>query len=439
MRNARCKTGRSETPFYISYFAFCVLHFAFRQPANLIATVAAALAVALLAVPARAADRAAERNQMVDECVVAAGVKNERVIQAMRATKRHEFILDPQQLKHAYYDMALPIGEKATISPPYVVAMMTEQLDPQETDIVLEIGTGSGYQAAVLSPLVKEVYSIEIEPVLGARAKRVLTKLGYKNVFTTVGDGYKGWPEHAPFDKIIVTCSPEKIPQPLVEQLKEGGRMIIPEGERYQQVLYLYRKTDGKMQREAVEGTMFIPMTGEAEERRKISYDPTKPALINGGFEESTVIDGVPDGWYYVRQATLDTDEDAPEGKHCLTLRNQTPGRLAQVLQSFGIDGKKIGELEISLWVRRNNVRPGQSERDLPAVCVFFYDANRAPIFDGDAQIGPWSGTDDWTEKRKTIAVPKNARLANFGLRMSGATGEVSFDDVRIRPVVRTK
>jgi len=374
---------------------------------------------------------------MVDECVVAAGVKNERVIQAMRDTKRHEFILDPQQLKQAYYDMALPIGEKATISPPYVVAMMTEQLDPQETDVVLEIGTGSGYQAAVLSPLVKEVYSIEIEPVLGARAKRVLTKLGYKNVFTMVGDGYKGWPEHAPFDKIIVTCSPEKIPQPLIEQLKEGGRMIIPEGERYQQVLYLYRKTDGKMEREAVEGTMFIPMTGEAEERRKISYDATRPSLINGGFEESAVIEGVPDGWYYVRQATLDTDVDAPEGKQCLTLRNQTPGRLAQVLQSFGVDGKKIRELEISLWVRRDNVRPGQSETDLPAVWVYFYDANRAPI--GAEEIGPWSGTVEWAEKRTTIAVPKNARLANFCLRMSGATGEVSFDDVRIRPIAATK
>jgi len=424
----------------MSHFAFCISHFAFRRSANWHVAVAAALAAAAgpFALPVGAADWAADRNKMVDDCVVAAGVTNERVIQSMRDTKRHEFILDPQQRRYAYVDMALPIGEKATISPPYVVASMTEHLDPQETDVVLEIGTGSGYQAAVLSPLVKEVYSIEIEPVLGARAKRVLAKLGYKNVFTKVGDGYKGWPEHAPFDKIIVTCSPETIPQPLVDQLNEGGRMIIPEGQRYQQVLYLYRKVDGKMQREAVEGTMFIPMTGEAEKLREIAYDPTKPALVNGGFEESTVIEGVPDGWYYVRQATLDTDEKAPEGERCLTLRNQTPGRLAQVLQSFGVDGNKIRGLEISLWVRCNNVQPGRPERGLPAVSVFFYDANRA--FVSAEEMGPWSNTgDDWTEKRMTIAVPKSARLANFSLRMTGATGEVSFDDVRVRPVAATK
>ncbi|HEV3005528.1 MAG TPA: protein-L-isoaspartate O-methyltransferase, partial [Pirellulales bacterium] len=157
------------------------------------------------AAPIRSGDWEKKRNQMVDECVVAAGVKDKRVIQSMRDTPRHEFIYDREQRKYAYEDQALPISEGATISPPYVVASMTEQLDPQPSDVVLEIGTGSGYQAAVLSPLVKEVYTIEIKPLLGSRAKKVLEKLGYKNVFTMVGDGYKGWPEHAPFDKIIVT------------------------------------------------------------------------------------------------------------------------------------------------------------------------------------------------------------------------------------------
>ena len=127
--------------------------------------------------------------------------------------------------------MALPIGDQQTISPPYIVAFMTETLDPQPTDKVLEIGTGSGYQAAVLSPLVKEVYTIEIMPELGQRADQTLRKLGYQNVFTKVGDGFQGWPEHAPFDSIIVTCSPETVPKPLVEQLKEGGRMVIPVGD----------------------------------------------------------------------------------------------------------------------------------------------------------------------------------------------------------------
>ena len=138
--------------------------------------------------------------------------------------------------------MALPIGEQQTISPPFIVAYMTQEIDPQPTDRVLEIGTGSGYQAAMLSPLVKEVYTIEIVEPLGKRAARTLKRLGYKNVFAKVGDGYLGWPEAAPFDKIIVTCSPEKVPQPLVDQLKDGGLMIVPVGERYQQNLYLFRK-----------------------------------------------------------------------------------------------------------------------------------------------------------------------------------------------------
>ena len=127
---------------------------------------------------------------------------------------------------------------------------MTESIDPQPKDKVLEIGTGSGYQAAVLSGLVQEVYSIEIVASLGKRAATTLKRLNYENVYTKVGDGYLGWPEHAPFDKIIVTCSPEKVPQALVHQLKEGGRMVIPVGERYQQTLYLFKKTGGKMLRE---------------------------------------------------------------------------------------------------------------------------------------------------------------------------------------------
>ncbi len=176
------------------------------------------------------------RTAMVDEVIVASGIKNERVIDAMRATERHKFVAFKYR-PHAYFDMALPIGDQQTISSPFIVSYMTESLDPQPTDKVLEIGTGSGYQAAVLAPLVKEVYTIEIVEPLGKRAEKTLADLGYKNVFVKVGDGFKGWPEHAPFDKIIVTCSPEKVPQALVEQLAEGGRMIVPVGERYQQTL----------------------------------------------------------------------------------------------------------------------------------------------------------------------------------------------------------
>src|SRR3990172_12411296 len=144
--------------------------------------------------------------------------------------------------------MALPIGDQQTISPPFVVAYMTQEVDPQPTDRVLETATGSGYQAAVLSPLVRNVYTIEIVEPLGKRAARTLKKLGYKNVFVKVGDGYQGWPDAAPFDKIIVTCSPEKVPQPLVDQLRDGGLMVIPVGERYQQTLYSMRKANGELQ-----------------------------------------------------------------------------------------------------------------------------------------------------------------------------------------------
>ncbi|MFN7628600.1 MAG: protein-L-isoaspartate O-methyltransferase, partial [Pirellula sp.] len=152
-------------------------------------------------------------------------------------------------------DIAIAIGESQTISSPYIVALMTEALQPKPTDKVLEIGTGSGYQAAVLSPLVKDVYTIEIVEDLGERTTALLDELGYSNVHCLIGDGFKGWKEHAPFDKIIVTCSPANVPEPLREQLKEGGLMVIPVGERYQQMLYLMRKKDGKLEKEALTPT----------------------------------------------------------------------------------------------------------------------------------------------------------------------------------------
>ena len=223
--------------------------------------------------------------KMVDDEIASEGVTNERVLRAMRETPRHEF-MPVNRRRLAYYDMALPIGNEQTISPPFVVAYMTQEIDPQPTDRVLEIGTGSGYQAAVLSPLVRNVYTIEIVEPLGKRAARTLKKLGYKNVSVRVGDGYLGWPEAAPFDKIIVTCSPEKVPQPLVDQLRDGGLMIVPVGERYQQNLYLFRKHGDQLKSEALKATLFVPMTGEAESQRKVLPDPLHPKIANGGFEE---------------------------------------------------------------------------------------------------------------------------------------------------------
>jgi protein-L-isoaspartate(D-aspartate) O-methyltransferase len=179
---------------------------------------------------------------------------------------------------------------------------MTEAVDPQPTDRVLEIGTGSGYQAAVLSGLVQEVYTIEIVESLGRTAERTLEGLHYRNVHVKIGDGFQGWPEHAPFDKIIVTCSPESVPQPLIDQLRDGGLIVIPVGPRYQQVLHLMRKRDGKLVTESQRATLFVPMTGTAEDARKIQPDPLNPALHNSGFEAPPLEgDFIPD-WYYQRQ-----------------------------------------------------------------------------------------------------------------------------------------
>jgi protein-L-isoaspartate(D-aspartate) O-methyltransferase len=192
-------------------------------------------------------------------------ISNPRVLQAMASVPRHEFVPEAQR-RWAYDDGPLPIGYGQTISQPYIVAVMTEQLDPQPTHRVLEIGTGSGYQAAVLAKLVKEIYSIEIIEPLATRAAADLQRLGYQNVFVRAGDGYQGWPDKAPFDSVIVTCAPERVPQPLVDQLKEGGHMLIPVGPPLDQQLYVLEKQDGKIKQRAVLPVRFVPMTGQGQE-----------------------------------------------------------------------------------------------------------------------------------------------------------------------------
>jgi protein-L-isoaspartate(D-aspartate) O-methyltransferase len=372
-----------------------------------------------------------ERNRMVDEEVVGAGIQDPRVIQSMRVTPRHEFVLS-KCISRAYFDMSLPIGERQTISPPMLVAYMTEQLQPQPGDRVLEIGTGSGYQAAVLSPLVKEVYSVEIVELLGKRAKQTLSRLKYTNVFVKIGDGFLGWPEKAPFDKIIVTCSPEKVPQPLIDQLKEGGRMIIPVGERYQQVFHLLKKQDGELTNEALRPTLFVPMTGKAEESRQVQPDPLHPKLVNGGFEEVTGTSEEPTGWYYVRQMKVVTGSDAPEGRNYVTFSNSEPGRGCRALQGFPIDGRKVHELDLSCMVRGADMAHGPAPDQAPQLAIIFLDENRATV--GHAAIGPWRGTFEWKRMTGRIAVPLHAREGIVNIGLLGGTGEVSYDDVQLRP-----
>ena len=212
---------------------------------------------------------AAARERMVQQQIEDRGVIDPRVLAALRKVPRHRFVPGEYQ-GEAYGDYPLPIGENQTISQPYIVAMMTEVLRLEADDRVLEIGTGSGYQAAILGELAAEVYTIEIISSLGERARAVLQDLGYDNVHVRVGDGYQGWPEHAPFDAIIVTAAPQEVPQPLLDQLADGGRLVVPEGEAIQQ-LVLYVRRDGpdgpSFERRPLMGVRFVPMTGEVRRR----------------------------------------------------------------------------------------------------------------------------------------------------------------------------
>ena len=371
----------------------------------------------------------ARARQKLVEDVIMGSISEPRVIEAIATTPRHEFV--PYKKRHlAYFDMAIPIGHQQTISPPLIVAYMTEKLDTKLSDRVLEIGTGSGYQAAVLSPLVNEVYSIEIVEPLGKKAASVLRRLKYKNVFTKVGDGYKGWPEKAPFDKIIVTCSPEDIPKPLVEQLAEGGKIVIPLGQRFSQTLVRFTKVDGKLEKEVLQPTFFVPMTGTAEENRKIKPNEVLTPLVNGGFEKAIGEKKIPDGWYYIRQGVVENSSDAKQGSHVLTFQNSTPGRHAHGMQAFGIDGRKVASIEIQLWVKGSELISNRQNQQSPRLFIEFYDQLRSPV--GNGTMGPWNGSFEWVQQTGKIKVPKRARLAVMGIGLFGGTGKMSFDDVHV-------
>ncbi|MFV1966391.1 MAG: protein-L-isoaspartate(D-aspartate) O-methyltransferase [Pirellulaceae bacterium] len=208
------------------------------------------------------------RQRMVDTQIQARGIRNAGVLEAMRTVPRHRFV-PPGQVHAAYNDHPLRIGHGQTISQPYIVALMTELAKPTKESIALDVGTGSGYQAAVLSNLCKEVYSIEIIESLANSARQRLEDVGYENLTVRCGDGYRGWPEKAPFDLIIVAAAPDHVPQPLVDQLREGGRLIIPVGSYFQELMVVEKLPGGKSRAWKKTGVAFVPMTGEAQERRK--------------------------------------------------------------------------------------------------------------------------------------------------------------------------
>ncbi|MDX9788467.1 MAG: protein-L-isoaspartate(D-aspartate) O-methyltransferase [Desulfobacterales bacterium] len=208
---------------------------------------------------------AIKKEEMIQQQLIARGIKDTRVIMAMRKVDRHLFV--PLVHRHlSYADHPLPIGEGQTISQPYIVALMTELLELKGNEKVLEIGTGSGYQAAILSETARKVYTIELSEPLANRSRKLLTQLGYTNVQVKHGDGFIGWPEYAPYDAVIVTCAPEKVPPALVEQLAEGGKLVIPVGTHWQE-LKLLSKTKGKVEARNVVSVRFVPMLRETNSK----------------------------------------------------------------------------------------------------------------------------------------------------------------------------
>lgn len=205
------------------------------------------------------------RDRMVERDLAGRDIDDPRVLSAFEAVPRHAFVSEDAR-DNAYDDRPLPIGQNQTISQPYIVALMTQLVRPQPDDRALDVGTGSGYQAAILAELVSHVYSIEIVPELGRESKSRLEKLGYENVTVRIGDGYQGWPEEAPFDVITLAASPPEVPQPLIDQLAPGGRMVLPVGIQFRQELILIEKdAEGQVSRRKIAPVAFVPMTGEAQ------------------------------------------------------------------------------------------------------------------------------------------------------------------------------
>jgi len=243
------------------------LAFTFR---SLLTFALACSAMALASLAGTASQRTDEerfrllREAMVAQQIEARGIDNPDVLRAMRAVPRHLFV-PPGYRNEAYGDHPLPIGLDQTISQPYIVALMTQVADPDPEDVVLEVGTGSGYQAAVLAEIVQSVYTVEILPTLGEQARRRFVELGYSNVHSRIGDGYQGWEEYAPFDAILVTAAPEEIPPPLIEQLKPGGLMIIPVGGEYQvqTLMRVEKAADGTTVSRSLIPVRFVPLVRE--------------------------------------------------------------------------------------------------------------------------------------------------------------------------------
>lgn len=370
------------------------------------------------------------RRRMVAEEIQPHGIQDARLLDAMREVPREQF-LPLNKRSVAYLNIAITFGEGHVMLPPLVTAHMIEQLEPKYSDKVLVVGTGTGYSSALLSRITNKVYTVEIDRATAATAEETFKRVKYDNISLKVGDGFEGWKEHAPFQKIIVECSPENVPQPLLEQLDEGGLLLIPIGVDFDQTMHLYKKVNGELSSISAWPTLLVPMKGRAEELKSSSDQPRVPAINNGGFEE--LLEGtkdVPVGWSYLRQGRVIEDNLSPEGKRCLQFTNETPGNAAMALQAFPVDGKTTSEITLSFRVMGKEIRPGQTRQQLPRVEVTFFDEKRRPV--GGDWVGGWYMNFDWVKKDRRFTVPRLAKFAIVQLTMEGATGEIRFDDIRL-------
>ncbi len=370
-----------------------------------------------------------ERDGLINNVLIPGGIRDARAIEAIRFTPRHTFVPDALR-DESYKDKALPIGEAQTISSPYIVAVMTEALETHPEDKVLEIGTGSGYQAAVLSPLVKDVYTIEIVEPIAKETTEFLKSLGYENIHTKIGDGYLGWAENAPYQKIIVTCSPESVPQPLIDQLDENGLMVIPVGKRYQQLLHVFRKQSGKLVSLSTRPTLFVPMTGQAEDLRQ-GKEPKGVVLINGDFEDKIVNKGFIPGWYYEFNAKLTKDDKSPFGANCIEFSSQKGETPSLLIQGLKIDGRETPIITFKGAAIAENVQGGATPQEAPVINLQLLDENREYI--GSYWLGPFTGTSKWKVEEQTVRIPPNCREALVQIGLFGATGTVRFDGISIK------
>jgi protein-L-isoaspartate(D-aspartate) O-methyltransferase len=370
------------------------------------------------------------RRLMVQEEIAAQGIENERLLEAMREVPREQFLpLSRRNL--AYINVAITYGDGQIVLPPLVTAHLIEQLNPQKNDKVLVIGPGSGYSTALLSRMAREVYAVEIDPAVAKMAEETLARLKYTNVKLRVGDGFEGWKEHAPYQRIIVECSPDSVPKALVEQLAEGGMLLVPTGDEFDQTMHLCKKENGKLTTLSLWPTLLLPMKGKAEELRSQSEMPRDPSILNGGFEELVPkTKDIPAHWAYVRQGRAIADEFCPEGKNSLAFVNITAGAAATALQAFPVDGKKVSELSFACKVWGKDIRPGQNRQQLPRVEVRFFDEKRRLV--GGDWMGGWHLTFDWLGKEHVFSVPRTAKFAVLRIGLGGATGEIRFDDLRL-------